>query len=1208
MQAFSKLRQLFSSSAPQPSEVREEERGSDTDGDMVNTAINSFDGSADVSTGIAAEDQHKKAKHLRRSAKKQRRKDALKSSVLDSSVVSSGIDSSVKGKDVDAPQTKVGQELAQKDHPPRDINLSNGADDYDQGEEEELNLPKVITKDKLKKERRKARASKRQAKVAALESDNFTQVVEPVEYEHESQDLVAARLEKRLAKKEAKKKKSKKTSLADEIPSTILESKDGVSTALSQSENLIPLPTKTKKGKQKAQKNLRKLPQDESAIFENADNSAALLQSQPTPAFSTHSRSQVADDDDDDDDVAELEAQIQSSLKAAAHPRAEEDHQQEPERPSKRALGKRKEPGTIPRSNVKRRRTKAQAAMRAELANYGLVSSQGATSVNNAPKSTPPSHFQSAIHDPVMLGETAAKLYASQMETGRNLASRSDASSSGSPPSSDSLESRQQRRDTPVLLPVNRRKAKPPLLDLTERDPYELPPSSQPELQPEPEPEAEPTELGVEPGVEPAEEPRDELEASALLSEVPKSSKRRKRRLPTGEPESSQVQLNPKTVKRKGSTSKDTKSETIKMTASSQATPTAKGHRIADKDAQVMNDAVELYRDMHDLTQSEVNRIVQEDATKDKNKKFWNFICERVPKIPRVNVMNLCRRRFHNFDARGVWTDEQDQDLKDAYERNPGKWKVIGEQLNRFSEDCRDRWRNYLVCGDKQKKNVWDKEEEEKFKKIVDECMRLTKTTQIDWQNVSSRMGHTRSRLQCITKWKKLQQREGIEYEDPSTLQPVAKSTWRLEVAENIAHVMTPGEKLDLLHSIRRTNAGTEGKIPWNLVRQYLGTGIPRMALRVAFRSTLEHIGDREGLTLQEVVSALIEIYEKAAPDEPRISGDSVRRRPHNKRNSVSGHDEDNGEGPSTQKSRQSKGRKAVMMAEIELDNDRTTFPKKASKKLRSCMKGENEVQSQETNSDTAHVGDDIRASFETVKNSQVKGRTPARKAKKPIAKAKTSKRLSEYRVNASEDEDDEQVVAEESITQKSRVLSFEHQTDQNDNDTHLGDDFQHDEDKRRFLNNPQSDEEEVPELDIEMVNNHHPAPNGHDHYQDADDIEDESEDYSYLTHDKESVDLDEPQSVTASRSHNNNSNDYESESEDESENPHLGREESVDLDTPRNAPPHPLNRYSNDDDEEVGLGANGSDGGFVRSTTVSSSASSIPHTPRMPRGNRGRP
>ncbi|PBP26110.1 DNA-binding protein [Diplocarpon rosae] len=1180
----------------------------DADGDMVNPAINSFDGGADVNTGIAAEDQYKEAKRLRRqsrkNAKKKRRKDALNSSVLDSSVMGSGVDSSVTGKAVGAPQTEAEQELAQRHHPPQNINLNNGAGDYDQGQEEELNLPKVITKDKLKKELRKGRASKRQDKVAAFESNNYTQFVEPIEHERESQDLVTARLEKRLAKKEAKKKKSKKTSLSDEIPSTILGSKDGVSTALSQSENVNSLPLKIKKVKKKAHKNLRKPQQYESAIFENAGKSAVLLQSQLMPALSTNSKSHVAADDD----VAELEAQIQSNLKAAAHIRAEEDHQQEPERPSKKVLGKRKESETILKSNPKRRRTKAQAPMRAELANYGFVSSEGATSINNVSKPTPPSHFQSTIQDPVRLGETAAKLYASQIENGRKLASLSDASSPGSPPSSDSLVSRQQRRDTSVVLPVNRRKAKPPLLDPTERDSYEPSPSSQPKPQPEPEPELELTEPGVKPGVEPAEEATDETEASSFLSEAPRSSKRRKRRLPTGEPDSSQVQLNPKTVKRKGSGSKTTNSEIIKMAASSQATPTPKRNRIAGKEAQVINDAVELYRDMHDLAQSEVNHIIQEDATKDRNKKFWNFICERVPKIPRVNVMNQCRRKFHNFDARGVWTDEQDQDLKDAYERNPGKWKVIGEQLNRFSEDCRDRWRNYLVCGDKQKKNVWDKEEEEKFKKIVDECMRLTKTTQIDWQNVSSRMGHTRSRLQCITKWKKLQKREGIEYEDPSTLQPVAKSTWRLEEAESIVQVMTPGEKLDLLHSIRRTNAGTEGKIPWNLVRQYLGTGTPRMALRVAFRSTLEHIGDREGLSLQDIVSALIEIYEEAAPHEPRISGDFVRPAPYNKHlkcKSVSRHDEGNGEGSSTQISRQSKGRKAAMMAQMELDNEGTTVPKKASKKLRSRMKGQNEVESQETNSDTAHIGDDIRASFETVKSSQVRGRTPARKAKKPTAKARASKQLSEYRVNASEDEDDEQMVAEESIPQKSRILRFEHQTDQNENDTHLRNGFQHDEDTRRFLNNPQSDEEEVPKPDIEMVNNHHSARNDHDQYQDADDNEDEAEDYSYLTHDQESVDLDAPQSVTANRSHSNNSNDYESE--DESENPHLGRGESVDLDTPRNPPSYPMIRYSSDDDEEVGLGTNGSDGDCARLTTVSSSASSIPHTPRMRVGNRGR-
>ena len=49
------------------------------------------------------------------------------------------------------------------------------------------------------------------------------------------------------------------------------------------------------------------------------------------------------------------------------------------------------------------------------------------------------------------------------------------------------------------------------------------------------------------------------------------------------------------------------------------------------------------------------------------------------------------QEKFHNFEARGTWTEEQDEELQRAYAEHPGKWKLIGETLNRFPEDARDR-------------------------------------------------------------------------------------------------------------------------------------------------------------------------------------------------------------------------------------------------------------------------------------------------------------------------------------------------------------------------------------------------------------------------------------------------------------------------------------------------------------------------------------
>ncbi|KAH8789939.1 hypothetical protein F5882DRAFT_235097, partial [Hyaloscypha sp. PMI_1271] len=232
---------------------------------------------------------------------------------------------------------------------------------------------------------------------------------------------------------------------------------------------------------------------------------------------------------------------------------------------------------------------------------------------------------------------------------------------------------------------------------------------------------------------------------------------------------------------------------------------------------------------------------------------LWKHIYEEVPDIPRRQIQQLCRRRFHNFEARGSWTDEQDQELREAYEKYPNKWKQIGETVHRFPEDCRDRWRNYLVCGDNMRKDAWDKEEEERFKEVVQECIEMVREMKrvstdprdkaksddslVDWNVVSQKMDHTRSRLQCINKWKKIKDREEV----------------------HVARKMKAKEKLLLLYAVRESGAGREGKIPWKRVQEDVPGKPRKMAMRVAFRQMRQHIEDNEDMALQDIVDLLID-------------------------------------------------------------------------------------------------------------------------------------------------------------------------------------------------------------------------------------------------------------------------------------------------------------------------------------------------------------
>jgi hypothetical protein len=155
--------------------------------------------------------------------------------------------------------------------------------------------------------------------------------------------------------------------------------------------------------------------------------------------------------------------------------------------------------------------------------------------------------------------------------------------------------------------------------------------------------------------------------------------------------------------------------------------------------------------------------------------RLWYRLFEACPDRKRQKVINVARKKFHNFVARGKWTPEQDAELSALIDVNGTAWSKIAAIINRHPEDVRDRYRNYIVCGANQRRDVWNEEEEARLTEYVKEAMEaidelrkdsphtilLQKSYEelIDWQNISEKMERTRSRLQCITKWKAMQNR-----------------------------------------------------------------------------------------------------------------------------------------------------------------------------------------------------------------------------------------------------------------------------------------------------------------------------------------------------------------------------------------------------------------------------------------------------------------
>ncbi|EPS45723.1 hypothetical protein H072_114 [Dactylellina haptotyla CBS 200.50] len=311
----------------------------------------------------------------------------------------------------------------------------------------------------------------------------------------------------------------------------------------------------------------------------------------------------------------------------------------------------------------------------------------------------------------------------------------------------------------------------------------------------------------------------EEQEAPEAVEETPKKlkkkSKTRKARQPTPEPEEEEEQQpeeeeQPTVTKSSKKTSANPFSRSIMpkviiplstdgshTNSKGVAPPPRRDHYEAgaytsDEDS-LIHAVVHKYCMLHIPSLSR-DAFIQRIWEASRNKTdFWNILMHNLPHRSRYSLYCHVKRMYNDFPDRGKWTAEQDEELRTLVAAKGTKWNIIGREINRMPEDCRDRWKNYLVCGEKRKRDQWSEEEEGKLTEILgqmltvlvkhheenetlvltakegeteeDRVKRLEEEKdyhrdEIDWGIVSDRMGHTRSRMQCSWKGKRMWTKE----------------------------------------------------------------------------------------------------------------------------------------------------------------------------------------------------------------------------------------------------------------------------------------------------------------------------------------------------------------------------------------------------------------------------------------------------------------
>ena len=265
---------------------------------------------------------------------------------------------------------------------------------------------------------------------------------------------------------------------------------------------------------------------------------------------------------------------------------------------------------------------------------------------------------------------------------------------------------------------------------------------------------------------------------------------------------------------------------------------------------------LDAFRDNHceanDMTIWQFNSLIQTPMRGNAQvQALFNEIHDILPYRSRMSVQKFCRRRFHNF-TRGAWNPDEDELLKQAVVEKGKAWKEVGDAVGRMPEDCRDRWRNYLVNSEHRNREQWTDSEVVNLCSAILECMKLMKEERmrareasedvpecgtesdqevddmkhINWQAVSDRMGEHgggRSRLQCSFKWRQLKKREQADFLNAvkesrgfKAKKPVrAKNPWRMKLASKKVGNMKSGDVYALLQAVVDVDVPEEGNIPW---------------------------------------------------------------------------------------------------------------------------------------------------------------------------------------------------------------------------------------------------------------------------------------------------------------------------------------------------------------------------------------------------------
>ncbi|KAL8915544.1 MAG: hypothetical protein Q9171_000109 [Xanthocarpia ochracea] len=347
-----------------------------------------------------------------------------------------------------------------------------------------------------------------------------------------------------------------------------------------------------------------------------------------------------------------------------------------------------------------------------------------------------------------------------------------------------------------------------------------------------------------------------------------------------------------------------------------------KGGMFRDDEIRVLENLRDRYCEEEEIAKHRFNELIHVNVRENhETKRLFNAIYDEIPYRTRQSVLRFCRRHFHNFAIRGTWTAADDERLRDAVAKKGTSWKAVGMILDRFPEDCRDRYRNYVVNSEKRNTESWTHNETRDLVKAVNDCMRLLREERarakeeeyegreipesepesdqevqdlklINWRIVSDRMGGTRSRLQCAYKFNHLKKADRDYYTKVIRRLEAGKGftakadsqhsePWRLRQSMRKLRNMRIGDKYDFLQLFSDCGATSESNIPWrSLGSKDFRKRWKNVDMKAALEMFKRQVPGSERMSYQEVINR---VYTKLMAEhrggwddrwDPKVHGD----------------------------------------------------------------------------------------------------------------------------------------------------------------------------------------------------------------------------------------------------------------------------------------------------------------------------------------------